>query len=206
MEKEVLPLLKGTHIAVGLAVTLSILPPKSPGECALALLGGAIGSAVCDIDIHSSAHKADAFWGRIAALIIAVCALLYDRTCENRILTFILSQPHRQLLVGFGAFLTLMICFMLSGHRGFSHSLLAVVLITAAATLICAPAAPYFAIGIAAHIALDLFNRTGLRLFWPMKKRICFHVFYADRIANGVCLIAGVAVSVIRLIACIARP
>jgi len=49
-------------------------------------------------------------------------------------------------------------------HRGITHSLF----FAAASTLI----SPWLSLGILTHIALDILNAAGVRLFWPHKKRI----------------------------------
>lgn len=71
-----------------------------------------------------------------------------------------------------------------SGHRGFSHSLLALVLETACLQLVFSAAALPFAAAFASHVMLDLMNKRPIRLFYPSKKGMCLGWFYADRLAN----------------------
>ena len=71
-----------------------------------------------------------------------------------------------------------------SGHRGFSHSIAALLLETACLKLIFPAAALPFAAAFASHVLLDLMNKRPVRLFYPVKKGICLGWFYSDRLAN----------------------
>lgn len=78
-----------------------------------------------------------------------------------------------------------------SGHRGFSHSLVALVATYAATRLALPPLAVPLALGYASHLALDLLNRSPLRLFWPLRRGICLGAFASAGMVDG--LVCGLA-------------
>lgn len=117
-------MLAKTHIAVGVAAAYSIVRPETAAEALPVIVGGALGSLICDFEFK-----------------------------------------------GFG-------------HRGFSHSLLALVLETAILQLLVPAAALPFAVAFASHVLLDITNKKSVRLFYPAKWGICLGWFYADRLAN----------------------
>ena len=92
-----------------------------------------------------------------------------------------------------GASLGCLICDIeiISSHRGFSHSLMALALETLCVWLVFPAAAMPFAIAFASHLLLDLMNKRPLRLLYPAKKGFCLGWFYADRLANKLCASAG---------------
>ena len=78
-----------------------------------------------------------------------------------------------------------------SGHRGFSHSLLALALETACLQLVFPVAALPFAAAFGSHLMLDITNKKSVRIFYPVKKGVCLGWFYADRLANKVVAALG---------------
>lgn len=58
-------------------------------------------------------------------------------------------------------------------HRGFTHSLVALFIIYISIFYLFNPqTALYASLGWASHIILDVFNPTGVQLFWPFKRFI----------------------------------
>ena len=49
-------------------------------------------------------------------------------------------------------------------HRGITHS--------SPFTTVAACVSPYIAIGLITHMVLDMFNPSGIRIFWPLKYRL----------------------------------
>ena len=81
------------------------------------------------------------------------------------------DHPRRRLLFPLGAARAL-----LGGHRGATHSLLALILASLAAAALGyalgAPSiGPYFALGYALHLTLDALTPSRVPLAWPNKKR-----------------------------------
>ncbi|MCF0123208.1 MAG: metal-dependent hydrolase [Ruminiclostridium sp.] len=51
-----------------------------------------------------------------------------------------------------------------------------------------------FFAGYLSHLLIDLFNKSPERLFYPLKKEVCFKVCYADRLGNELFFSVGVAI------------
>lgn len=64
---------------------------------------------------------------------------------------------------------------------------------------ICMPLLPYFAIGYASHLVLDVTNRQDIRLFWPLRARVSLRLCHAKGMANTVIMIVGFAAAVLLL-------
>ena len=77
------------------------------------------------------------------------------------------------------------------------RSVLALILFSVAVALIQASIGIAFAIAYTSHLLIDLFNKSPIPLFFPIKKRICFKLCYADGIGNELFLIMGVFVSLL---------
>ena len=90
-----------------------------------------------------------------------------------------------------------------SGHRGFSHSLLALVLETACLQMIFPAAALPFAAAFASHVLLDIMNKRPVRLLYPLKKGICLGWFYADGLANKAFAVIGAFWLIMAIICCL---
>ena len=90
-----------------------------------------------------------------------------------------------------------------SGHRGFSHSLLALTIETLCLWLIFPATALPFAIAFASHVLLDMLNKRSVRLFYPAKKGICLGWFYADKLANKVVAAGGMVWLIAAVIFCL---
>ena len=71
-----------------------------------------------------------------------------------------------------------------SNFRGFTHSILALVLFSTAAHAVVGNSSTWFAIGYASHLVIDLFNKKGESLLFPIKAKVCFNLCAADGITN----------------------
>lgn len=77
-----------------------------------------------------------------------------------------------------------MLVFILSPHRGYSHSLLGIVVCTAVAKYFCVyyglmEVSLYFGLGMLSHVAADMFTNQGVVLLFPYPRRIKFPVTIA---------------------------
>ena len=104
---------------------------------------------------------------------------------------------------GMAAFVIICIFASGSGHRGFSHSLLAMALETLCIWLIFPSAAVPFAVAFASHVLMDMMNKRSVRLFYPAKKGICLGWFYADRLANKAFAAGGTVWLIAAVIICL---
>lgn len=196
-----------THMAAGVAVSLFIMPPKNIQELILGTGVAAIGAVISDIDIGTSdSHKeADKIIGMAALVVTAMIAVeciwhvgLYRRLMRN--------SSAARIMVSAVSFL--MICDFGKGrpHRSFMHSILALFLLTGCVLVFLPMAAPYFGIAFASHLAIDLLNRKGERLFYPWKKgfslKLCSSKGLVNKLMFRICSLVSVGLFAVCLIRC----
>lgn len=192
-----------THIAVGIAATYAIMQPKTVPEFVVATVGGSIGGVMADIDVkidksnkYSLKASIDALYGEILAVAISVCALLGDYFAGGRILRRIVEE-YQTTIVGMIMLAVFMVVGELSKHRDRTHSLLACAAFSFAVFIIDLHIGLAFAIGYGSHLAIDLFNKSPIRILYPFKRGICFKICYADRLGNELFLVVGVCTIVL---------
>ena len=187
------------HIAVGMAAALAIAPTGSVESCVAAVVGGSVGGVIADCDIHPSRAHKDALVGRLIVVGIAAVALIADRYVNAGLCDYLVAHLGVPLLAGIALFAVLTFAGGHTDHRSFTHSLVAMAAFCMAVYLACAPLLPYFAVGYASHLVLDLTNKQGIQLFWPLHKEVCLGLCKAKGMANTVVLIAGFAAAVLLL-------
>lgn len=180
-----------THLAVGIAACLAAAPPTAEGLC-YALMGGAAGSIVCDVDRSSERPSRDLKQGWGLAFTIFFAAFMHESYTNWR--TFaaenLLAYPMRLVCI---ALLIVLLLFAVNGaHRGFSHSLLMFIFSFALIFLISRQTSLFYGIGFLTHLLLDVLNKKPVRIFYPAKG-ICTNWFYADGLANRILVWLGTA-------------
>ncbi len=180
-----------THLAVGLAACLAAAPATAEG-LSYALMGGAVGSLICDIDRSSERASRDVKQGWAVAFTVFFAGFMHESYTYWQ--TFktehLLSDPLK--VVCLGALLVLYLFAIFGAHRGFSHSLLlcagSAVLIYFLSKQTCL----FYLIGFLTHLLLDVLNKKPVRVFYPARG-ICLGWFYADGLANRILQLAGLA-------------
>lgn len=188
-----------THIAVGVAAALAIAQTGSPESCVAAIVGGSVGGVIADCDITPSRAHKDALHGRLIVVGVAVIALAADYWADAGICDFLLEHLGLPLVAGIGLFVALTFVGGHTEHRSFTHSLAAMALFCFSVWLTCEPLLPYFAIGYASHLVLDVTNKQGIRLFWPLDASVSLGLCRAKGMANKVTLAIGVVAAVLLL-------
>lgn len=195
-----------THIAIGISAAYLLTQPKSATEFVAATVGGSIGGIMADIDVkinrsNKFALKAsiDALYGEILAVAISVCALVGDYFTGGQIIQNIIAH-WQTALIGAIMFTALTVIGEISEHRDRTHSLLALALFSTSIFLISVPIGMAFLVGYASHLLIDFLNKSPIRLFYPLKKGICFNVCYADRLGNELLLVGGVSIITLYLL------
>lgn len=72
------------------------------------------------------------------------------------------------------------------------HSLMAVVLFSFALWLAFPQVVPAFAIGMLLHMALDMTNKMGVQVLFPLRFKPCLGLFRSDGTADKVIRLAAV--------------
>ncbi len=188
-------------MAAGIAATVAISRPATLAELVLAVGVGGVGAVISDIDIGSSeSHKdADKVIAMTTITMIGIGVLdyffalgIWNKMTSNRTVY--------QMLIAMLAFIGICVYGKEQPHRSFMHSFLAMILLSAIIAVIYPGAVIYFVIGFLSHLVLDIFNYKKVRLFYPLKKGICFRIFHARGMANDIIFIIGVIVAVTEVI------
>ena len=178
-----------THLAVGIAASLAAAPATKEGLC-YALMGGSIGSLICDIDRSSERPSRDVRQGWWIAFTVFFAGFMYESYSYWQ--TFkaehLLSDPLKVICLGL---IIVLLLFAINGtHRGFSHSLLMCALSAFLIYFLSKQTCMFYIIGFLTHLLLDVLNKKPVRVFYPAGG-ICLGWFYADGLANQILLLLG---------------
>lgn len=182
-----------THIFLGTAAALLMIRPETPETCVTALIGGALGGIISDIDMHDNRSKKDGLYARLIVLGLIAAALISDKFSGSGLIAQFKGMLDKTTAVGAGAFLLLCIFGILQPHRKFTHSVTAAGLFSAAIGMIYLPLCVPFAAGFISHLAADILNKRKLLLFWPLKAGVCFSLCYSNKLADKLFFAAGLA-------------
>lgn len=186
-----------------MAAAFSIVMPETVAEALPVIAGGALGCLICDLDCENKSEKSDSSHWRTVMMIVAAAALIEDHLLDAGMWRSLGQNGHYLWFVGLAGFVITCVFAGGSGHRGFSHSLLAMGLETACLWLIFPATTIPFATAFSSHVLLDLMNKRSVRMFYPAKKGICFGWFYADRLANRVFTACGTVWMIAVIIICL---
>lgn len=186
-----------TSVAAAMSVATGAAQPTARITCCLvAILGGAIGGLFPDADVSTSqaSQGIRRGWAMLAVMVAAV--LVLDHFAATSIAlwlwSFVVSFGMNQL-AGLAILVAICACGRVSGHRGFSHSIVALCLATFAIHLALAPIAPFFAAGYASHLLLDVFNRQPERLLWPFRAEVSVGLCKSGGIFDTILCVAFIA-------------
>lgn len=182
-----------THVSVGVATALLVTQPVTLGGFSVAVIGGAIGGIISDMEVRSNPKFRDALHARFIALGLTVVFLLVDVITQGLIITSFLENSSLRLITGSAILIALVIFGRSTSHRTFTHSLLGLISLSAGVWLLCPPLTTAFVAGFISHVLLDLLNKQPIQIFYPIKKgKFCLKLFYANGAMNTVFLILGI--------------
>lgn len=188
-----------THIFCGIAAALALTRPESPEACLTAIVGGAAGGILSDIDLKDRNGKNDALYSRLIAAGIIATALVTDIAAGVGVIDRIKSSFDRESVLGTGVFLILCIIGILQPHRKFTHSAIAMFLYSASVGMMYLPLCVPFAAGFVSHLALDILNKKPILLFWPLKTKVCFGICYSNKFCDKLLLTCGILATLFML-------
>ncbi|KXB61784.1 putative membrane-bound metal-dependent hydrolase [Olsenella sp. DNF00959] len=208
-----------THMAVGAAVAVAAglvaarLADPAAASASLASMGdaslspaaflslaaaGAAGGMLPDTDVATSeaSRELRRAWAALVALLALALALAAAGALPagQDPLAWLREHAGRlgpDQLAGCMTLVAVCAAGRASGHRGFSHSLVALVAAYAATRLALPSLSVPLALGYASHLALDLLNKTPLRLLWPLRRGVCLGLLRSAGMADG--LVLGLA-------------
>ncbi len=196
-----------THIAVGAAAALAAatcVPPSLTGGVPLiegdasamaCLAAGALGGLLPDADISTSeaSHQLRRAWWLLVAVVAATFGAdaLVGANLGAQTISFVRAAGVYQV-AGVAVIVAVLACGRASGHRGFSHSLVAATLLFGGAYLAVPGLALALTAGYLSHLAIDLLNKAPERLFWPVSKGQSLGLCKAGGVVDGALLVLGV--------------
>jgi inner membrane protein len=171
-----------THAALGAATALVVIRPAEPTTLIATAAVGAFAGILPDIDTGGKVapiiHKITAAFIFIVCFFIGQAALTGSTVIES-----IDGSGIAVNLLG----LAILIGFSIFGgtqpHRGFTHSVLALLIASFSAYLIFKNLALAFCIGYASHLLIDTVNKKGEQLLYPMPNRWCLNLCKANGLA-----------------------
>ena len=185
------------HIATGVAVSLAVLQPATLAGCFAAVIGGAVGGDIPDIDQPPSNGVRDALHGRVIVSTLCAAMLAADYITNAGICDYVVANASPRLALAAVAIVALCAFGYTCKHRTFTHSLLFGALMTQAFWYVCPALATPFAIGFASHIVLDLLNYQKLQLLWPLKQgTFSFGLIHSKGLVNSTLTLVGTIASI----------
>ena len=189
-----------THVSAGMAASLLVLQPVSVAPLVCALLGGALGGWISDIDVRGAKLVRGAIVSVCVVALAFASRFLAEMLSEVEALQAMAPEMGPASVVGAALFATITLFGSVTAHRTFTHSIVGCALWYVAASLLWPQIAPAFGIGLCSHLILDLLNKApkgSMRLFFPFKTRVCLDVCRADGFANALVWSTSVIVCVV---------
>lgn len=181
-----------THLFMGITAAAVLTRPDTVGGCLAALMGGAVGGVLSDIDVKPGKGSRDDPDARVMAGGICVLALVADYLMGSGIMAELSARGWERMYLGLGCLALLCILGYFQPHREFTHSFLALILFGGAVGLISPTIQPAFAAGFFSHIVLDILNRRPIRLLFPIGTGFCLKLCYADKTVNRALMYFGI--------------
>ena len=188
-----------THFVIGVAAALAVTRPTTPQGCVAAVVGGAMGGVLSDLDLKHRREIQDALVARLLALGLVILALLIDFSLQDGLTEQLRRRDRLTLTAGLLLFALLCLFGMTQQHRGFLHSLAALALLSLAVWMFSPPLLRPFAAGFGSHLVIDLPNKRPLRLFWPLRRGVCLHLTPVDGPADHALLLFGLSATAVYL-------
>lgn len=189
-----------THLAVGSALALALLPPTGMHTLIIGTGAAALGSVVSDIDSGHSGAGQDAARVMAVSAIITILTVAADLTFHTGIIDGIRQRLSMNLNLAAGiGFVLILLLGILLPHRSFMHSLTGGALLCVCLWKLVPEAWMYFAVGFGSHLLLDLTNQRGEQLFFPYRRRYSLGWFKSNGFVNRLLLTAGTVLLVILL-------
>lgn len=170
-----------THAVVGTSTALWILGSTN----IIVLVGGVIlaliGSLIPDIDLKKSiGGKITTRILTVITLIIIINSIIQKKFDTNMISNIASNSIIRGMIPSLVILLVLVVVGKISSHRGFTHSILSMLIYSIVIGSLVGRLSLWFTIGYATHLLIDLPNNKPIKLLYPIKRGICFGMCRAD--------------------------
>ncbi|MDS0527891.1 metal-dependent hydrolase [Clostridium sp. SHJSY1] len=196
-----------THMSVGVGAATVLLPTNDMktifGGTALAL----IGSLIVDIDTEKSGGSVMLKEAAAGAVILVALGIILNDRYKINILKYIIGNKNlNDMLPALGILTLALIIGKFSSHRSFMHSIVGVIAFTVPAYMLFGEVfCKWFFVGYVSHIAIDMFNKKGVRLFYPLKSGVCLDMCKADGMADKALFFMFIGVTISKYITVITQ-
>lgn len=184
-----------THVVAANATALLLTQPNNINSLALCMVSATIGGLICDLDVVTSdSHKyVDRF---VLFTVLGIILTIFLEMFFNLGITEWINKNSSYLNISITAIIFLFVCFfgMHQPHRSFMHSITGLIILSFILLLTFQEIVIPFSLGMLSHILLDLFNKKGIQLFYPFKKRFELKLCSADGIINNILFIFFTAI------------
>ena len=189
-----------------MSLALALMPPGDLKGLIAGCAAAGVGSVVSDVDCVTSNAGQEAVKVSAACVMTVIAAYIADSYFNTGIFASLISRGNQNAaVISILGFVLFCAFGMLTSHRSFLHSIAGGILLTFCVSVFLPGSWQYFAAGFASHLALDLLNRKGIRLFFPLRRMYCLGWFKANGFVNRFLLAAG-TVAMILLIYTGAKP
>lgn len=181
-----------THLAVAVASALAVAQPENLPILIAGTGAAAVGGLIPDVDVSSS--KSHNQVEHIVALTVGAIVLTV-------VLDFVAGAGIRARLMGNANIAKILIVSLIfigicgygaqTAHRSFMHSILACALLSVCILVLMPKVVPYFAVGYASHLFIDLFNKRGEKILFPFPSSFCLNLASSHGVANRLLFIVG---------------
>lgn len=186
-----------THFTMGIATALLVAQPATVPGVLSAVVAGGVGGKLPDIDRKTTEIEREKVYDSIIDLLFIGAVIIVDFFVGNGICQYVADNWGLRIWIGLVGLVLLSIIGFISPHRSFTHSFVCLILFGVSMYFFCCPIAKPFVVGYASHLVLDLFNKKGMTLFFPIKHRFCLKKCDAAGKANKILYWIGLALSVI---------
>lgn len=194
-----------THNMVGIACALSVAEIATMGNMSaetmvLAAVAGGFGGLIPDIDIKHSQARKQLYKGSITLVCTIAFLSIIETMFGVKWLSALTKHTNNARMITGGILLLVIYMYgMTTAHRSFMHSITILIASTICVFVTLPSLAPYYAVGYASHLFIDLFNHKREQLLWPSENgNLCFDLCDADGIVNYIiCAIATIMIVII---------
>lgn len=185
-----------THCFASVAAAVTVMQPSRPTTLlvggALALLGG----LTPDVDLVQSkmGQKVSKFIIGIFSILLLLGFLKQYAYID--VFSYVsMDQIFNSIFRGVLLYLLLCSVGLNTKHRSFTHSILGSVLFTFCISLVTPKYYLYFLVGYVSHLLLDVINKKGIQLFFPLEEKVCIPLVKAtNKYVNGAIVAASTCI------------
>ena len=173
---------KKTHVACGNVIALSLIQPNSIPSTLITIGSSTLGSLLPDVDLKDS--TSDKLFDRLMTALITIIIMGVIIRYFFNINLYAEIKKYNNIfnyLISICVFITMSYLGSKTSHRSFTHSILGLFIYSSILSYSFSNdiVIPFF-ISHLCHIILDLFNKKGIALFYPLKFRFSLKLCETD--------------------------